>query len=78
MDEIELLDVVALLEPLPEHGLVRGNRGTVVEVYRYGYFEVEFSDTNGQMFAMLPLHKNQLLKMVEVPLVEYDEAFEAR
>ncbi len=38
--DMKLLDVVALLEDLPEHGLVRGNVGTVVEILA----PVEFSD----------------------------------
>jgi hypothetical protein len=32
MTDIEILSVVAMLEDLPEHGLVRGQVGTVVEI----------------------------------------------
>lgn len=60
-DKIELLDVVTLMEDLPEHGLYRGQVGTVIEVYTPEDFEVEFSDTKGQTYAMLALNANQLM-----------------
>lgn len=53
-----LLDVVALLADLPEHGLVRGQVGNVVEILD-GACEVEFSDEAGKTyaeFAMKPAH----------------------
>jgi hypothetical protein len=45
MADIQLLSVVALLEDMPEKGLLRGQVGTVVEILAPGVFEVEFSDT---------------------------------
>ena len=39
---MKLLDVVALLEDLPQLGLYRGQVGTIVEVYEPNVFEVEF------------------------------------
>lgn len=50
---IEVLSVVALLEDMPEHGLVRGQVGTVVEAWAPGVYEVEFSDDNGRTYAMV-------------------------
>lgn len=44
MEQIRLFDVVALTEDLPEHGLVRGQVGTVVEELAPEAFEVDFSD----------------------------------
>jgi hypothetical protein len=44
MADIEMLSVVAVLEDLPEQGLVRGQVGTVVENWAPGVFEVEFCD----------------------------------
>ena len=41
-DIMKLLDVVALLEPIPEQHLLRGQVGTVVEELDPGYVEVEF------------------------------------
>jgi hypothetical protein len=54
------LDVVALLSDLPEHGLVRGQVGTVVEIFD-GAYEVEFSDDSGKTYAELALEPDQLL-----------------
>jgi hypothetical protein len=56
MDEIKLLDVVALLEDLPEHRLRRGDVGTIVEVYEQnqhhpGGFTVEFVNDSGEVYA---------------------------
>ncbi len=58
---IKLLDVVALLEDLPELNLYRGQVGTIVEVYEPGVFEVEFSDLNGRAYAIETLTANQLM-----------------
>jgi len=58
---IKLLDEVALLEDLPEHGLQRGQVGTVVEELAPGVFEVEFSGSEGRTYALLPLKAEQLL-----------------
>ncbi|TRU87152.1 MAG: DUF4926 domain-containing protein [Microcystis novacekii Mn_MB_F_20050700_S1] len=49
---MKLLDVVALLEDLPQLGLYRGQVGTIVEVYEPNVFEVEFSDTSGLAYAI--------------------------
>ena len=59
--KIGLLDVVALLEDLPAKGLVRGQVGTVVELLAPGVFEVEFSDDQGQAYAMLALKADHLM-----------------
>ncbi|MFB2894887.1 DUF4926 domain-containing protein [Aerosakkonemataceae cyanobacterium BLCC-F50] len=59
--QMKLLDVVALLEDLPELGLYRGQVGTIVEVYEPGVFEVEFSDLNGRAYAIETLNANQLM-----------------
>jgi len=58
---IQLLDVVALTEDLPEHMLHRGQVGTVVELLASDVFEVEFSDDEGQTYAMLALRADQLM-----------------
>lgn len=60
-DAIDILDVVALTEHLPERGLYRGQVGTVVEALTPGVFEVEFSDKDGRAYASLALNTNQLL-----------------
>jgi len=58
---MKLLDVVALLEDLPEIGLYRGQVGTIVEEYEPEVFEVEFSDTTGRAYAIETLKAMQLM-----------------
>lgn len=59
--KIQVLDVVALTEDIPDRSLVRGQVGTVVEAHGPGIFEVEFADNGGKAYAMLPLKSSQLL-----------------
>ena len=55
MTDIGIHSVVALLEDLPEKGLVRGLVGKVVENWAPGVYEVEFADDNGKSYAMVAL-----------------------
>jgi hypothetical protein len=60
--QVNLLDIVALAEDLPEHNLRRGQVGTVVESLAGGEaFEVEFSDREGRTFESLGLRPHQLI-----------------
>lgn len=61
MQELEMLTVVALIESNDQHGLVRGQVGTVVERLAPAVYEVEFSDDDGRTYASLPLAVEQLL-----------------
>ena len=61
--KIKLLDVIALNVSLPEHNLLVGQVGTIVELLAPDVCEVEFSDDNGQTYAMLPLHHHQLIRL---------------
>jgi hypothetical protein len=63
MDEINLLDVVALIENVDSEGLRRGEVGTVVEEWENGVFEVEFSDNSGKAYAFAALRPDQLMKL---------------
>ncbi len=63
MDTIKILDVVAITEDIPEHGLRRGEVGTVVERWADGVFEVEFSDDSGKAYAFAALPARQLMKL---------------
>lgn len=65
---IDILDVVALTENLPERGIHRGQVGTVVETWAPGIFEVEFSDKEGHAYAMLALEEKQLMLLHHEPL----------
>jgi len=58
---IKLLDVVALTEDLPQETLYRGQVGTVVEILAPDVYEVEFSDDEGQTYAMKALKSIQLM-----------------
>jgi hypothetical protein len=60
---LKLLDVVTIKEDLPEHDLLAGQVGTIVEVLAPEVYEVDFSDDDGQTYAMLPLHSSQLLQL---------------
>lgn len=64
--EPRLLDVVALLRDVPEHHLVRGQVGTVVEILD-GAYEVEFCDEDGKTYAELALEHGQLLVLHHRP-----------
>lgn len=63
MDEIKLLDVVTLIEDLDSEGLRRGEVGTVVEQWKDGVFEVEFSDDSGKAYAFAALRPEQMMKL---------------
>ena len=64
MDEIKVLDVVALTEHLPEHGLRRGDVGTVIDRWKDGTFEVEFSDdSTGEAYAFAAVPVEKLIKL---------------
>ena len=60
-NSVHILDVVALTEDVPEHGLSRGQVGTVVETLGPGVFEVEFSDDEGRAYACVALTADQFL-----------------
>ncbi len=65
---IKLLDVVALIEDLPERRLRRGQVGTVVELLAPDVFEIEFTDNDGRAFASLALRADQLMVLHYQPL----------
>ena len=60
---IQLLDVVALVNDLPEYKLIRGQVGAVVEVLAPEVYEVEFTDEDGRAYASLALRADQLLAL---------------
>jgi hypothetical protein len=57
----ELLDVIELLVNLPGTGQSIGSRGTIVECFDDGKFEVEFSDENGETTALTTLSSRQFI-----------------
>ncbi len=68
MAQIEMLAVVALLQDVPEHGLVRGQVGTVVEDLAPGVYEVEFCDDNGRTYAVASLRGDELIRLHHQPV----------
>ncbi len=75
MPEINELDLIVLLEELPEKGLPRGQVGRVIQEMGAGVYEVEFSDSDGVPFAFLPLREHQIMKLLfDHPSdVDYDD-----
>ena len=62
-----LLDTVALLHDLPEHDLVRGHVGTLVEALADGVWLAEFSDDDGRTYAMPAVHDDQVIALRFAP-----------
>ncbi len=62
-----VLDVVALLTDVPQHGLVRGQVGTIVEILSSDVFEVEFSDDEGRPYAELAVPPPPCLRSTTGP-----------
>jgi hypothetical protein len=58
-----LLDVVALLADQPAEKLARGQVGTVVEGLDDNTVLVEFSDEEGQAYAIVPCPRANLLTL---------------
>jgi hypothetical protein len=54
------LDTVVLTEDLDEHGLKRGDIGTVVLVHDRPGYEVEFATLNGETIAVVSLTPQQV------------------
>lgn len=61
---VNLGNVVALLEAVPEKNLACGEVGTVVESLAPGVFEIEFSDDAGCTYASAALRENQLILLL--------------
>ena len=55
------LDLVALARDIPEHGLARGDLGTIVHAYSDGEaYEVEFVLASGETVALLTLEAEDI------------------
>ena len=71
MQEIKLLDVVALTTHLPQYQLWRGQVGTVVEILAHGVaHEVEFSDRDGRTFESVGLRPEQIMVLHFEPITD--------
>ena len=68
MSTLNLLSEVAVLHDLPEHGLIRGQVGTVVEMLSSSVVEVEFSDEEGRTYAQAAIPSEELVMLHHRPL----------
>jgi len=60
------LDCVALTQDLPEHGLVAGDVGAVVHVFKGGgQFMVEFTTFNGDTVAVAKVLAGQIRPLAQ-------------
>lgn len=71
-------DVVTLAHDLPEHGLTKGARGAVVELYANGDVEVEFVAPDGKTLALITLSPEELdkVEMTQTYKLTYDARVE--
>ena len=63
------LDVVVLDKELPDHGLRRGDLGTVVHVYEPDGLEVEFVTASGRTEALVTLSIRDVRPVVDTDLI---------
>jgi hypothetical protein len=73
--QFKLFDNVMLCEDLPEYPLKKGSIGTIVEFLKSGVYEVDFSDNQGQTYAMYSVHEHQLIAVPD-SVIEFLETIE--
>ena len=61
------LDVVAMLEDLPEVHLSKGQVGTIVDELDQDAVLVEFADLNGVAYAIEPVSRCKLMELHHCP-----------
>jgi hypothetical protein len=66
-DEVKLLDVVALINDVPQHRLHRGEIGAVVECHGDEIFDLEFVAQDGYTYALVTLPAELLIPLREKP-----------
>jgi hypothetical protein len=64
-----VLDTIVLDRDLPEHGLRKGDLGSVVEVYQPDGLEVEFVTASGRSAALLTLNGRDVRPVSDDDLV---------
>lgn len=68
LTKLNLFDIVALKNDLPQQRLQSGQVGTIVEILAPEVYEIEFSDDDGQTYATQALPAHQLLKLHYKPM----------
>jgi hypothetical protein len=64
---MEILSEVAVLQDMPEKGLVRGQVGTIVEILSPTVAEVEFIDNQGRTYALVALRSDEMIRLHHRP-----------
>jgi hypothetical protein len=64
---MKLLAVVAILQDFPEKKVEKGQVGTVVEELDASNVLIEFADTAGVAYAILPIPVNRLIELKYMP-----------
>ena len=71
MDELHLLDLAALIAPLPSYNLRRGEIGVIIDVWPNENYLLEFVGKNGIPYAMPTVSAAQLMKVyLQADIVE--------
>jgi hypothetical protein len=69
------LDIVVLTKSLPEHGLEKGDVGSVVHVFGQGEaYEVEFVTLKGETAALVTLTSSEVRSVGKMDLLHVREA----
>jgi hypothetical protein len=63
MEPINLHDIVALTQPLPEQHLRRGELGVVIDIGPNEHYLLEFADRNGVPYATTTVAIDGLMKV---------------
>jgi hypothetical protein len=72
MSNLKLLSETSVLQDLPEHGPMRAQVGTVVEVLSSSVAEVEFCDDQGHTYAMAELKSEELIRLRHSPFAHVE------
>jgi Domain of unknown function (DUF4926) len=73
--KFKLFDNIMLREDIPDYPLKKGAIGTIVEFLKPGVYEVDFSDNQGQTYAMCSVHDHQLIAVPD-SVIEFLETIE--
>ena len=74
-NKFKLFDNIMLREDIPDYKLKKGSIGTIVEFLKPSVYEVDFSDNQGQTYAMCSVHEHQLIAVPD-SVIEFLETIE--
>ena len=71
METLKLLETVIATVNVPDHGILAGDLGTVVEIYTTPTlaYEVEFVNTDGSTRALVTLAPDQIRRLSSVDVL---------